>query len=260
MKLADVYGIIDRAYPKKLSDEYVAVSGGHDNSGMLIDTGDDIAGIVFSLDLSAGAIAEAKAHGANLIVTHHPAIFYPVPNLRVQDPLGARLTACVRAGIGVISMHLNLDFAPEGIDWYLAKGIGGQDVSVTAEKIEGGGYGRIYDVPSASFSDFCRKLENEFRTKRLLAYGGEGNISRAASFCGAGIDAGAIAAAKRGGADVIVSSDVKHNYICDILESGMKLVVLTHYASENYGFRKIYQNLSDKLLLPSYYHEDGFML
>ena len=91
-------------------------------------------------------------------------------------------------------------------------------------------------------------------------YGNDGDISRVASFCGAGVDGGAVMAAKRNGADVIVSSDVKHNYICDILESGMRLIVLTHYASENYGFKKIYQDLSGKLGIPSWYHEDDFML
>ena len=260
MKLADVYAVIDGAYPKKLSDVYVKNFGAHDNSGVLIDTGDDITGMVFSLDLSGGAIAAAKARGANLIVTHHPAIFFPVSALNVQDASGARLVSCLRAGICVISMHLNLDFAPEGTDYHLAKGIGGQDVSDTYENIDGGAYGRVYDVRRQSFADFCAHVSKEFHTGRLLSYGAEGEISRAASFCGAGVDGGAIRFAKEHGADVIVSSDVKHNYICDILESGMRLVVLTHYASENYGFKKIYQKIGDKLGVPAYYHEDGFML
>lgn len=260
MKLADVYAVIDAAYPKKLSDDYVKACGGHDNSGMLVDVGDEIKGAVFSLDLSQGAIAAAKERGANLIVTHHPAIFYPVSDLRVQNALGNRLVSCVRAGIGVISMHLNLDFAPEGIDYFLAKGIGGNNLSNTYENIEGGGYGRICDVKRQSFSALCSHIKKEFGTRRLLRYGSDGDISRVASFCGAGVDGGAVMAAKRNGTDVIVSSDVKHNYICDILESGMRLIVLTHYASENYGFKKIYQDLSGKLGIPSWYHEDDFML
>lgn len=260
MKLADVYQVIDAEYPKKLSDIYVKNYGAHDNSGMLVDTGDEIRGAVFSLDLSKGAIEAAKAQGANLIVTHHPAIFFPVSDLRVQDALGDRILSCIRAGIGIISMHLNLDFAPEGIDYHLAKGLGGQDVSSTYENIDGGGYGRVYDVPRQSFSEFCAHAAAEFRTERLLCYGRQGEIARVASFCGAGIDGGAVEAAKRGGADVIVSSDVKHNYICDILESGMRLLIMTHYTSENYGFKKIYQNLSHKLSIPVFYHEDLFML
>ena len=42
--------------------------------------------------------------------------------------------------------------------------------------------------------------------------------------------------------------------------AGMRLAVLTHYAGENYGFKKIYQKIGDKLGVPAYYHEDGFML
>ena len=61
MKLVDVYAVIAAAYPKRLSDDYVKACGGHDNSGMLVDVGDEIKGAVFSLDLSQGAIAAAAA-------------------------------------------------------------------------------------------------------------------------------------------------------------------------------------------------------
>lgn len=260
MKLADVYAVIDGAYPKRLSDDYVRLSGAHDNSGVLLDADGDIRGALFSLDLSSGAIAAAKREGCNLIVTHHPALFFPVSGLREEVPVEKRLLHCARAGIGVVSMHLNFDFAPRGIDYHLARGIGGQDVSCVQEQIEGGAYGRAYDVPAQTFSAFCGHISEEFRTKKLLAYGEEGQIRRAASFCGAGIDDGAIRFAKAQGADVILSSDVKHNYICDILGSGMRLVMLTHYASENYGFQKIYQDLSGKLGVPSFFYEDAFML
>ena len=116
MKLKEIYAEIDARYPKRLSDDYVAAYGGHDNSGILIDPGREIGGAVFSLDLSQGAIDAAERAGANLIVTHHPAIFFPVSSLRADEPLGARLLRAVGLGIGVISMHLNLDCAPGGID------------------------------------------------------------------------------------------------------------------------------------------------
>ena len=60
MKLREVYERIDALYPKKISDDYVAAYGGHDNSGILLDGGHEIAGALFSLDLSQGAIAAAK--------------------------------------------------------------------------------------------------------------------------------------------------------------------------------------------------------
>lgn len=260
MKLKEIYEKIDALYPKKLSDDYVASFGGHDNSGILIDAGKEIAGAVFSLDLSQGAIDAAVRAGANLIVTHHPAIFFPISSLRAEDPLGARLLRAIEGGIGVISMHLNLDCAPGGIDESLARAVGAEGELFPVDKIEGGGYGRIFPVRQRPFSAFVDALKGELNTSRAFAYGQERAISRAASFCGAGVDGAAIAAAKRGGAQVIVSADIKHNYICDALECGMNVVQLTHYASENYGFKKIYRSLREKLGVPCVWHEDAFML
>lgn len=260
MKLKEIYERIDARYPKRLSDEYVAAYGGRDNSGILIDAGKDITGAVFSLDLSQGAIDAAAASGKNLIVTHHPAIFFPISSLRADDAQGARLLRAVESGIGVISMHLNMDCADGGIDESLARAIGGTGEIAPQEVLSQGGYGRVFDVKPIGFADFVNKLKSVLRTERVFAYGNEGTVRRAASFCGAGVDAGAIAAAKRGGADVLVSADIKHNFICDALESGLRVVQLTHYASENYGFKKIYQTLKDGLGVECEYHEDTFML
>ncbi len=260
MKLKEIYDKIDFLYPKRLSDEYVSAYGGRDNSGILIDAGKEGTGAVFSLDFSKGAVEEAKKRGYNLIVTHHPAIFFPVSSIRVDDPLGARLLAAIEQSVSVISMHLNMDCAEGGIDESLAFAVGATQVPAPNESISGGGYGRVFEVEETSYSAFVKKLMSVLRTQRVFSYGEEGPVRRAASFCGAGVDANAIAAAKRGGADVIVSADIKHNFICDALESGLRVVQLTHYASENYGFKKIYHTLKDRLGVPSVYHEDGFML
>lgn len=260
MKLKEIYEKIDARFPKKLSDEYIASYGGHDNSGILLDGGKEIAGAVFSLDLSQGALDAALENGYNLIVTHHPAIFYPVSGLRADDPLGARILRAAENGIGIISMHLNLDCAEGGIDESLARAAGGKGELAPQEKLVKGGYGRIYDVDETAFSVFVQHLKDALCTERAFVYGEERMITRAASFCGAGVDAGAIASAKRAGAQVIVSADIKHNFICDAMESGLNVVQLTHYASENYGFKKIYQELKDKLGVPCVFYEDRFML
>ena len=262
MKLREIYERIDARYPKRLSDDYIAKYGGHDNSGiLLLDEGAEIGGALFSLDLSLGAIAAAKEKGMNLIVTHHPAIFFPIANIRTDDALGARLHACLRNGIGVISMHLNLDCAVGGIDEQLARAAGAVGEMRIGEPLSSGGYGRAYAVERCSLSAFSARLGEVLRTRRMFVYGDpEAEITRAASFCGAGLDAGAIAAAKVYGAQVVVSADIKHNFICDALESGLCVVQLTHYASENYGFQKIYQSLSAELGVPSAFYEDVHML
>lgn len=261
MKLEAIYNKIDSMYPKRLSDEYLASYGGRDNSGILIDTGKDITSAVFSLDFSMGAVDEAVRGGAQLIVTHHPAIFFPVANVLKTDPLGARLVKCLGAGISVISMHLNLDCAPGGIDESLARAAGCMSDPAPEEPVSLGGYGRIYDVPEQSFGAFAANLKKELRTDKAFLYGkADEPVRRIASFCGAGADAKSLSLAAGAGADVIVSADIRHNIICDAVESGIKVVQLTHYASENYGFNRFYHTLKDVLGIPCVFHEDPIML
>ena len=53
-----------------------------DNSGLLVgDPQQEVIGVHFALDLTNKVIDEAMAHGANLIVTHHPVMFSAIKRL-----------------------------------------------------------------------------------------------------------------------------------------------------------------------------------
>ncbi len=269
MKLCEIYKIADEIAPKSLSDEYCARYGAYDNSGVLVDAGEDIVGVVFSLDLSDGAIEKAVECGANLIVTHHPAIYAKLSTLCIDDPrlTGAKLVKCLKKGISVLSMHLNLDGAKDGIDESLMQGIL-RAAAGTAENepsvmhpLTGGGYGRAYAIPQTKVESLCQNIEKEFSTQRVVCYGdGERPIDKVASFCGAGVDEYAILWAAKEGADAIVSSDFKHHLITMAVESGLSVIALTHYASENYGFEKFYKKIRQQVDLPCVYHTDENLL
>ena len=131
MTLNDVYKIADEIAPKALSDALCSKYGMYDNSGVLVDTGKSVDGILFSLDFSLGAIAAAIKAKRRLIVTHHPAIYGKIGNLvggesshGVRDVLGTggKLIQAIENGISVLSMHLNLDCADGGIDESLMRG------------------------------------------------------------------------------------------------------------------------------------------
>ena len=59
MKLSEIYKIADTIAPKALSDEMCQNYGWYDNSGILVNTDEDINGILFSLDLTMAAVDEA---------------------------------------------------------------------------------------------------------------------------------------------------------------------------------------------------------
>ena len=267
MKLNDVFKQLEEVAPVALSDEFCAKYKMYDNSGIIVNCGNEVNGALFSLDFSLNTVEKAKQHGYNLIVTHHPAIYGGISRFDLTcDPQSKAFAECFKLGISVISMHLNFDAAPHGIDYYLMRGLGGEVVE-SAEKtkilapVTNGGYGRIYAVQPRKFQDYFKAVSKEFSTARALAYG-EGNkvINRVASFCGAGCDEKAIEFATANGADVFVSSDMKHHEIAALVARGINVIHLTHYSSENYGFNKIYLKIKDELNIPSAYFCDGELL
>lgn len=291
MTLNDVYKIADEIAPKALSDALCSKYGMYDNSGVLVDTGKSVDGILFSLDFSLGAIAAAIKAKHRLIVTHHPAIYGKIGNLvggeschGVRDVLGTggKLIRAIENGISVLSMHLNLDCADGGIDESLMRGAmlsaarangrqAGEDTFADAKaekrmltvETDGvsGGYGRIYDVENCGLFAFCEELKKTFSTMQVCVYGNrDARVSRVASFCGAGADEESLAFACGYGADTFISSDFKHHVVAAAREKNKSVIILTHYASENYGFEKYYQKIRKQSEVPCEFYTDEELL
>lgn len=256
MKLNEIFARLEEVAPVALSGEFCKKYGLYDNSGIILNCGEDINGALFSLDLSLKTVGEAKKLGFNLIVTHHPAIYGGISRIDViSDPHSAALSECIKSGISVISMHLNFDAAPKGIDYYLMKGLGGDNAQLLVP-LSNGGYGRVYPIEPVSFKDYIEYVKKTFSTERMLAFGNDKVVKRVASFCGAGCDDKAIEFAVKNGADVFVSADMKHHEITALTGRGINVIQLTHYASETYGFGKIYNEISAGLPVQSAFFRD----
>ncbi len=267
MKLSEVYEIANEIAPKRISDEMCEKYGWYDNSGILVDVGEEITGILFSLDLSAAAIDEAIAKGANLIITHHPAIYGKISRIDYFDEglLGKKLITCIRNGISVIAMHLNLDAAEGGIDESMMQGVAlaaGGTPKLYAKQLvmTEGAYGRVYEIEKISLNALAQGLKSVFSTARVEVYGEEKTLSRVASFCGSGADEKAIAFAVAEGAEIMISADFKHHVLALALERGLSVITLTHYAAESYGFKNYYEKISRRVSIPCVYHEDRDLL
>src|SRR5688572_13641425 len=84
----------------------------------------DATKIVTSLDSSLGAIAFARAQGADLMVCHHPVIWNPLETILDVDHAGRRAAEVIRGGMSFIGAHTNWDAAPGGINDVLCEIIG----------------------------------------------------------------------------------------------------------------------------------------
>lgn len=267
MKSTEFFNIIEPIAPIAYSKEFCSRYGAYDNSGLLIDCGNEVRAAVFALDLSAAAVEKAAKIGAGAIVTHHPAIYSKLSSLSCGDETGGAVLAAARAGISVISMHLNLDAAEDGIDECLARAVRlaardalgepGCEAATAAGDMAGaaeekmlnfacgsGGYGRVYDLAGGkevSAAALKLSLDRVISGKHTLLYASAyKKVKRAASFCGAGADEEAVAFAVKNGADALISSDFKHHILKEAVSRGMAVIAPTHYASESYGFEKFY--------------------
>lgn len=255
MTVEQVLELLEREVaPVKVSDDLCAKYRMYDNSGIIINCGKEVTGVLFSLDLTEAAVKSAVKEGYNLIVTHHPAIYGGISRFDLKTNAHARALAdCLKNDISVISMHLNFDAAPEGIDYHLMKGLGGDESTCVAlETVEGGAYGRVYEVLPINEDALVKAISDNFGTANIMVHGKVGNeVCKVASFCGAGCNDRAVEFAKRNGANVLVSSDMSHHNILELVESGITVIQLTHHTAEEYGFEKIYRKVKDGLKAPS---------
>ena len=107
--IRDIFTALCRIAPLELQMDF-------DNAGFQIGRAErEVHRALLALDATDAVVQEADALGAELIVTHHPLLFSPLRSLTDLDPTQRRALTLVEKGIGLISMHTNLDIAEGGV-------------------------------------------------------------------------------------------------------------------------------------------------
>ena len=133
-----------------------------DNVGLLCGHGGQkVSKILVALDPFMDVAKEAKAIGAQLIVTHHPLIFSGIKAVNDADLTGRTLLYLIENGIAAINLHTNLDSAPGGVNDCLADALGLTETSVLvpAGEDEAGrvyGLGRYGVIAPCTLADFLK--------------------------------------------------------------------------------------------------------
>ena len=219
--------------------------GDYDNSGIIVNSKKEVKKVLFSLDLSIESVKKGIELGVDTIITHHPAIYNPIKNLDI-DGQNRELLLAIKSNMNVISMHLNLDMAKLGIDHYLAVGLGADKYDVLSFVADGVGYGREFELKSDAKALLERAIA-VFGSDKIVLYG-EGEVQKVASFCGSG-GSHAESAVRTGqtDADLIVTSDIQHHVLKELIERGKKVMIIPHYVSEQFGFEKFYEFVKGRL-------------
>ncbi|MCZ2807528.1 Nif3-like dinuclear metal center hexameric protein [Modestobacter sp. VKM Ac-2983] len=193
--------------------------------------------VLFAVDPTSAVVDEAIELGADLVVTHHPLLLTPVHGVPADDAKGRLVHRLVRAGIGLFVAHTNADRAAgHGVNDALAAALGLVDaVPLEPSTTPGAGLGRVGVLREAtSLQRFAEQVATALPATPggVRVVGDPGRSVRTVAVCG-GSGGSLLAAAAEAGADVFLTSDVKHHPAVDAAEvPGPALCDVAHYASE----------------------------
>jgi dinuclear metal center YbgI/SA1388 family protein len=231
VELEQVIAALDARYDPALAESWDAV-------GLVCgDPAEPVRRVLFAVDPTAAVVDEAIETGADLLVTHHPLLLTPVHGVPADDPKGRLLHRLIRAGGALFVAHTNADRAADhGVNDALAAALGLTDaVPLEPAADPRTGLGRVGRLPTPmTLREFAELAAGALP----ITVGGvrvagdpERRIERVA-VCG-GSGGSLLPAAATAGADVLLTSDLKHHPVSEAGEvPGPALCDVAHFASE----------------------------
>ncbi|MBQ3573218.1 MAG: Nif3-like dinuclear metal center hexameric protein, partial [Clostridia bacterium] len=177
---------------------------------------------------------------ADLIISHHPLIFSPVKRIVEGDVLGGILRTLIKNNISVYSAHTNLDNADGGMNDVLSDKLGLEDVRrFTDEECRDSfgapidNIGRIgYLESPIELEDFKALVKSILGCRTIRSLGNPTDMVSNVALC-TGSGGEGIYSAYHAGADVYVTSDIKHHEAQLAFELGINLIDAGHFETEN---------------------------
>ena len=264
MNLSQIREVLESFAPLSWQESY-------DNSGLQLglfnndgqaDSSTPVRGVLLCLDITEAVVEDAIEKGCNLIVAHHPLIFKPLKRLAGASYQERCLVKALQHGIALYAAHTNLDNAPGGVSWEMARLLGLQNLrpllpleeAPAAAGCEGAaaclnmgtlaGCGVVGELPEAvATQDFMLRLKDVFQPEALhYSATGKSQVKRIA-LCG-GSGGSFIAEALAAGADCYVTGEIHYH---DFFEAGdCVLAALGHYESEICALDVLHRLLVEK--------------
>lgn len=219
MKIKEITDVIERFAPLDSQE-------GYDNAGLVVGRPDDeVHKALVAVDVTEAVLDEAEQLGCDLVVTHHPLIFHPLKRLNSADHTQRCVERAIRKKIALYACHTNLD--KHGLSDYLAREIGLTDRHVLQPE---SGYGVVGELPGeVDAEEFLRKTMRRLQIEVIRHSDLSGkNIRRVALSTGAG--GSLIADARRAGADLYLTADLKYNDF--MAPEGIVVADIGHFESE----------------------------
>jgi dinuclear metal center YbgI/SA1388 family protein len=250
ISLRQAIDVFEKLWPTHLAEEWDVVGL---VSGSLSK---DIKSVLLTVDVTAEVVEHAKQVGADLIFAHHPLLLKGVTSVAESNAKGSVISELIRADIALYSAHTNADSVESGTSAVLATLLGLQKSKPLAAIAESSlGIGKIgalgkpislgdlasllNDIlpPTATGVRVAGEFEREVSTVALCAGAGDSYLELA-------LDAGA---------DVYITSDLRHHRAQETLELAkargvdFALIDISHWAAEFVWLETARKELQEQL-------------
>jgi len=118
MKLREITHYLESFAPLSFQESY-------DNSGLIIGDADMmVKRALLALDVTEAIVEEAMEIDAQLIISHHPVIFFGIKSLTGKTSFERAVIKAIKNDIAIYAMHTNLDNVMGGVNSKIAEKIG----------------------------------------------------------------------------------------------------------------------------------------
>ncbi|MCI1915238.1 MAG: Nif3-like dinuclear metal center hexameric protein [Bifidobacteriaceae bacterium] len=275
VNLSQVVSVLETLYPLRYAEEW-------DEPGLIVgDPFARVSKIYCAVDPTETVVDEALAWGADLLVTHHPLFFRSVHTVAGSGFRGAIVNKLIGGHCGLWVGHTNADSAHRGVSEALADALGLVDqvplvpLSDDAAKFPVG-LGRVGNLAEATtLEELAHSVVSVLPpTERGVDVAGDLSmpVHRVAVLGGSGDSL--FDEVRASGADVYVTSDLRHHPVLDARQQAMREAQLRsglsrgdtdsspedsgiarpafintpHYASEKVWFKYALEDIPDAVI------------
>lgn len=238
--VGNIAAFLERYAPRQLAEDW-------DNVGLLAgDSQRPVRKLMTCLTITPDSADEAVREAADLVVVHHPLPFRPLQRLTTESTPGRLLLQLLEARIAIYSPHTAFDSAAEGINHWLASGLGLCEIQplVASPSVTGLGSGRWgkCSVPT-SLQTLSLTLRQFLRITGVQRVGSPDRVIRSVAV-GCGSAGQFLAAARQAGCELLVTGETNFHTCLEAEATGTALLLPGHFASERFAVERLAERLA----------------
>lgn len=239
-KTIEILNYIDELYPLSNASSFdtgkIGLQFGNKNA--------EIKKVLLALDTTKDIIDEAVEIKANLVISHHPFMFYPMLNLDYESGFGKKIVKIIKNDLNIMAFHTNFDVGANGMNDALSNLLGFKNIRFVGEEISSATVMRIGDIEPMKLTDFIEIVKTKFNLKHVKYVGDGDKIVKTIGIVG-GSGSSVFNEAYNAGVDCFITGELPHHIGLEAKENDFALIEVNH-GVEFYGMETLKNKLQEK--------------